>query len=93
MGNFAYYKIGQPWSAKLCRSGFCGFVDTMECVFEMYKDMAKIGVLPGPKVEAARPKIQTSIGLRKSKAPISALKFEISAGNGRISGVVAVVVS
>ena len=55
--NFAYYKIGQASSAKLRRFGFCGFVDTMESVFEMYKDMAKMGVLPGPKVEAARPMI------------------------------------
>lgn len=57
MGDFAYCKIGQPSSAKLRRFGFCGFVDTMESVFEMYKDMAKMGVLPGPKVEAARPMI------------------------------------
>ena len=55
-GDLAYYKMGQPASAKLRRFGFC-FVDTMESVFEMYKDMAKMGTLPGPKVEAARPMI------------------------------------
>ena len=30
---------------------------TRQKVFEMYKDMAKMGVLPGPNVEAARPVI------------------------------------
>jgi nucleoside-diphosphate-sugar epimerase len=57
MGDFAYYKIGQPSSAKLRRFGFNGFVDSMESVFEMYQDMAKMGVIPGPKVESANPMI------------------------------------
>ncbi|TKA33107.1 hypothetical protein B0A50_00660 [Salinomyces thailandicus] len=57
MGDFAYYKIGQPSLAKVRRFGFSGFVDTMESVFEMYCDMAKMGLLPRPKVEAARPMI------------------------------------
>ena len=57
MGDFAYYKIRQASSAKLRRFGFCGFFDKMENVFEMYKDMVKMGLLPGPKVEAARPMI------------------------------------
>jgi hypothetical protein len=57
MADFVYYKIGQPSSAKFRRFGFSGFVDTMESVFEMYQDLAKMGVIPPPKVEAARPMI------------------------------------
>jgi nucleoside-diphosphate-sugar epimerase len=57
MADFVYYKIGQPSSAKFRRFGFSGFVDTMESVFEMYQDLAKMGVIPAPKVEAARPMI------------------------------------
>lgn len=57
MGDFAYYRIGQPSSAKLRRFGFCGFVDTLESVFEMYEEMAKMGILPRPKVAAARPMV------------------------------------
>jgi hypothetical protein len=57
MGDFAYYKIGQPSSAKLRRFGFNGFVDSMESVFEMYQDMARMGVIPGPRVESANPMI------------------------------------
>lgn len=54
MGDFAYFKIAQPSFAKLRRFGFCGSVN-LGSVFEMYKDMAKLGVIPSPKVEAARP--------------------------------------
>ncbi|KAG9943219.1 hypothetical protein KCU85_g8802, partial [Aureobasidium melanogenum] len=57
MADFVYYKIGQPSSAKLRRFGFSGFVDTMEAVFELYQDFAKMGVIPVPKVEAANPMI------------------------------------
>jgi nucleoside-diphosphate-sugar epimerase len=57
IADFAYYKMGQPSSAKMRRFGFNGFVDTMESVFEMYTEMAKLGVLPAPRVEAARPQI------------------------------------
>ncbi|KAI7152229.1 hypothetical protein KC349_g9061 [Hortaea werneckii] len=56
-GDWAYYKIGQPSVAKLRRFGFNGFVDTMESVFEMYQDMAKLGIIPAPKVDAARPMV------------------------------------
>ncbi|KAI6816185.1 hypothetical protein KC340_g15207 [Hortaea werneckii] len=52
-GDWAYYKIGQPSVAKLRRFGFNGFVDTMESVFEMYQDMAKLGIIPAPCVDAA----------------------------------------
>lgn len=57
MADFVFYKIGQPSVAKLRRFGFNGFVDTMESVFEMYQDMAKMGILPAPKVDAAKPMI------------------------------------
>jgi hypothetical protein len=57
MADFVYYKIGQPSVAKLRRFGFNGFVDTMESVFEMYQDMAKMGVIPAPVVDAAKPMI------------------------------------
>ena len=57
MADFVFYKIGQPSEAKLRRFGFNGFVDTMESVFEMYQDMAKMGVIPAPVVEAAQPMI------------------------------------
>lgn len=55
--EFAFYKIGQPSMAKLRRFGFNGFVDTVESVFEMYQDLAKMGLVPPPKVEAARPMV------------------------------------
>lgn len=57
VADFSYYKIGQPSVAKLRRFGFNGFVDTMESVFEMYQDLAKMGVIPPPKVDAAKPMI------------------------------------
>ena len=57
MADFVYYKIGQPSVAKLRRFGFNGFVDTMESVFEMYQDMAKMGVIPAPVVDAAKPMV------------------------------------
>ncbi|KAI7362122.1 hypothetical protein KC354_g7555 [Hortaea werneckii] len=56
-GDWAFYKIGQPSVAKLRRFGFNGFVDTMESVFEMYQDMAKLGIIPVPCVDAAKPMV------------------------------------
>ncbi|GAB1731878.1 hypothetical protein NU195Hw_g9250t1 [Hortaea werneckii] len=56
-GDWAFYKIGQPSVAKLRRFGFNGFVDTMESVFEMYQDMAELGIIPGPRVDAAKPMV------------------------------------
>ena len=57
MADFVFYKIGQPSVAKLRRFGFCGFVDTLESVYEMFSDMHKLGILPAPRVEAANPMI------------------------------------
>ncbi|RMX84493.1 hypothetical protein D0869_04541 [Hortaea werneckii] len=56
-GDWTHYKIGQPSVAKLRRFGFNGFVDTMESVFEMYQDMTKLGIIPAPRVDAARPMV------------------------------------
>lgn len=57
MGDFALYKIGQPSVAKLRRLGFNSFVATTERDFEIYQDMAKLGVIPPPVVETAKPMI------------------------------------
>ncbi|KAL8939804.1 MAG: hypothetical protein Q9216_003155 [Gyalolechia sp. 2 TL-2023] len=57
LGDFLLHRIGHPSVAKLRRFGFNGFVDTMESVFEMYQEMAKLGVIPPPVVDAARPMI------------------------------------
>ncbi|OTA25212.1 hypothetical protein BTJ68_13836 [Hortaea werneckii EXF-2000] len=57
MADFGLYRIGQPSVAKLRRFGFNGFVDTMESTFEMFQEMARMGILPAPRVEAARPMI------------------------------------
>ncbi|KAF2171853.1 hypothetical protein M409DRAFT_18086 [Zasmidium cellare ATCC 36951] len=55
-GDFLYANP-QPSIAKTRRFGFCGFVDTMESVFEMYQEMAQLGVIPPPLVDAARPMV------------------------------------
>ncbi|KAK4502938.1 hypothetical protein PRZ48_006365 [Zasmidium cellare] len=47
----------QPSIAKTRRYGFTGFVDTMESIFEMYQDMAQMGVIPAPLVDAAKPMV------------------------------------
>ncbi|GAB7364294.1 hypothetical protein MBLNU230_g4839t1 [Neophaeotheca triangularis] len=57
MADFVLYRIGQLSPAKVRRMGFNGFVDTLESVFEMYHDMAKMGVLLAPKVDAATPMV------------------------------------
>lgn len=57
MGDFTYYRIGQPSMAKVRRLGFNGFVDTVESVFEAYNDLAVLGLIPKPNVEAARPMV------------------------------------
>ena len=57
MAEFAYTRIGQPSVAKMRRFGFNGFVDTIESVFETYQDLAKMGVIPAPVVDAAKPMV------------------------------------
>ena len=40
---------------KARRLGWTGFVDTSESLFEMYSEMAKLGMLPHMKVQEPKP--------------------------------------
>ena len=40
---------------KARRLGWTGFVDTRESIFEMYSEMARLGMLPPIKVPEAKP--------------------------------------
>lgn len=42
---------------KARRLGWTGFVDTRESLFEMYSEMADLGMLPAMKVREAKPMI------------------------------------
>lgn len=42
---------------KARRLGWTGFVDTVESLFEMYAEMAKLGMLPQMKEQEVRPLI------------------------------------
>ncbi|KAF2856367.1 hypothetical protein T440DRAFT_106777 [Plenodomus tracheiphilus IPT5] len=55
MGDFAFIPFGTTSMNKARIHGFNGFVDTLESVFEMFTEMAELGVLPPMKVDAARP--------------------------------------
>lgn len=57
MGDFNFIRIGPMSHVKLRKFGFNGFVDSLESIFEMYEDMAVLGHLPPPAVQAARPLI------------------------------------
>ncbi|KAF2621867.1 hypothetical protein BU25DRAFT_435221 [Macroventuria anomochaeta] len=57
MGDFAYLPIGTPSMNKARSYGFCGFVDTLESIFEMFQEMEKLGTLPPMKVDAAQPQV------------------------------------
>lgn len=57
MGDFAYLPFGTPSMNKARRYGFCGFVDTLESVFEMFLEMEKLGTLPPMVVDAALPQV------------------------------------
>ena len=57
MGDYAYLAFGTPSLNKVRRFGFNGFVDTLESIFEMYREMSLYGMLPPMKVDAARPMI------------------------------------
>lgn len=43
---------------KARRYGFCGFVDTLESIFELFQGMEKLGTLPLMKVQAAQPQVE-----------------------------------
>ncbi|KNG51467.1 nad dependent epimerase dehydratase [Stemphylium lycopersici] len=55
MAEFTFTAFGTLSMNKVRRFGFSGFVDTIESVFEMYQEMAKLGMLPPMKVDAAIP--------------------------------------
>ncbi|WYZ35757.1 hypothetical protein EsH8_X_000404 [Colletotrichum jinshuiense] len=55
IGDFAYLRFGSMCLNKARRFGWTGFVDTMESIFEMYREMGELGVLPKMKVQSARP--------------------------------------
>jgi nucleoside-diphosphate-sugar epimerase len=57
MADFATLPFGQLSLNKVRRFGFCGYVDTLESIFEMFQDMEKLGMLPQMKVDSARPLI------------------------------------
>ncbi|KAE8822955.1 hypothetical protein PTNB85_10343 [Pyrenophora teres f. teres] len=55
MGDFAFIPFGTLSMNKARRFGFCGFVDTLESIFEMFQEMGKLGVLPPLQVDSAIP--------------------------------------
>ena len=61
-GNFAFgdmllHRVGGLSMNKARRLGWTGFVDTLESVFEMYKEMGPggLGMLPGMEIGEAKP--------------------------------------
>lgn len=54
-GDGALVPGGQLSMNKARRMGWTGFVDTCESIFEMYREMAQLGMLPPMKTDAARP--------------------------------------
>ena len=57
VGEFGYLRFGTLSMNKVRRFGFTGFVDSLESIFEMYRELAEMGMLPPMKVDAARPMI------------------------------------
>lgn len=45
-GDFAYLRFGTISNVKARKYGFTGCVDTLDSLFEMYTDMAQLGLLP-----------------------------------------------
>lgn len=56
-GDFALFIAPSLSMNKARRLGWTGFVDTRESLFEMYYEMAKLGMLPQMKVREAKPLI------------------------------------
>lgn len=54
LGDFAFLAFGTLSMNKARRFGFCGFVDTLESIFDMFQEMGKLGMLPPMQVDAAR---------------------------------------
>ena len=57
MGDFAYMPFEAVSMNKARQYGFCEFVDILESIFEMFKEMANLGTLPPMKVDAAQPQM------------------------------------
>lgn len=55
MADYAYLPFGTLSMNKARRFGFTGFVDSLESIFESYREMETFGQLPPLKVDAARP--------------------------------------
>ncbi|KAH7182346.1 uncharacterized protein B0J16DRAFT_363284 [Fusarium flagelliforme] len=53
-GDFAYLRFGTASPNKCKTFGFNGFVDSLESVFEMYKEMEALGLVMPMKVDTAR---------------------------------------
>lgn len=51
--DFAYLRFGSMCLNKARRLGWTGFVDTLEAIFEMYREMEQLGMLPGMQAESA----------------------------------------
>lgn len=56
-GDAALVSIGALSMNKARRLGWTGFVDTLESLYEMYSEMAELGMLPRMKVTEAKPLI------------------------------------
>lgn len=61
-GNFTFGDGALMLTAALSmnkarRLGWTGFVDTRESIFEMYREMNTLGMVPRMKVESARPMV------------------------------------
>ncbi|EHY58762.1 hypothetical protein HRR83_007488 [Exophiala dermatitidis] len=54
-GDAALASFGSLCMNKARRLGWTGFVDTIESVFQMYQEMAALGMLPKMKVDKPRP--------------------------------------
>jgi hypothetical protein len=57
LGDFSYLRFGILGQDKVRRYGFTGYVDSLETVHEMYKECAKMGMLPEMKAKQAKPLI------------------------------------
>ncbi|KAH7141678.1 hypothetical protein EDB81DRAFT_898904 [Dactylonectria macrodidyma] len=57
IGDFAYLRFGTPAANKTRMFGWNGFVDSLESIFEMFQELAEMGMLPPMKVAQARPLI------------------------------------
>ncbi|KAM0343536.1 hypothetical protein ACHAPU_008431 [Fusarium lateritium] len=55
ISDFSYVRFGTLSVNKMRRFGFSGFVDTLESMFETFKEMNSFGLLPKMSLDAAHP--------------------------------------